>query len=1283
MTTVGASRLLPWISLWLAVAACTSPPRSPPRADPPRGAASSPPSPSLPALDFARLADVALYAFRLRGAGYGAALSTYDVAVRPLGSVSVTPHAGGGSSTRALEVETAEVRRGSRSVAHGASVATTPDGALQIIRGPVVETLRNSAAGLSQTWTFARPPAGSGDLTVRVRTRGLALVASRTDGLHFADARGGPGLLYGPATFVDARGVRTAAHERFEGDAIVLTVPATALDRAAYPAVLDPLLSPERTLGEPLVIAPPTQEVEPAIATDGTDYFVVWSDQRTDVGLFGARVAADGTLRDPVGLRLGVHDPADRDGRYQAHEPAIAYTGTHYLVAFRASFFSNDAHLRVLRVGRDGVPIDRYPQTLVLTGSAVRAPAVAAAADGSALVVWRDEYPLGPSSISIYGALVAPDGRSALSTPRLIATRTEAALETPTVASDGTGFLVGWVDRPTRSPAEARAIRVMPSGERVGVPVALAAPSPIDPGISLAFNGTDYVAVWSEWVDAVRNYRIVTARVRTDGTRRDATPTPLTTSGGQQTDPWITRQGAGALVTWSELTFGPGGSSRTEVRSGRVRDDGTPLDPAGVTVSAGDYRGDHPAAVAGSRGALVVWDGSAVGSSTASVDIFARRLSVDGAVTGEQLLLSRGPVERASPAVASDGTQFLVVWYERRTPDGALYAARVQADGTVIDPVGIVVRDPHRPGSEPRIAFNGTHYLVAWRTSGTPSGRRLARDGRLVDTSDLYFGTASTLTNSLGPIASDGSGWLVVWSDNRRSVANRTDIYAALVRADGTLGVSDIPLAATAEDESAPAAGFDGSRYLVAWQTFSPSAVASAVRGRHVAPDGTMAPTVEYSGRGASPRVVGNGMGALVAFEQSIAGTAQAAASVVGPDGTPGRAVTLSPTTSPQFNLAAAFDGEHYVVAWVGRGATEQGLFAQALRPDGSLVGERIAVTAAVERDNYPSLASDGRGHTLFAWQRADYPGEVFPPTHVRTLVLTRLRRGAACATDSDCGEGFCVDRVCCESACGRGLLDDCQVCSAAAGSPADGTCGPAPATVTCRALGGVCMRPALCDGTSTRCPDNFVPAGTACTGGTCNAVGVCARLDAGVDAGRTDAGRSDAGRSDAGFDAGRDARVDVAAVIDSSADVEPGVDADEVGPDAPMVSDEDAGPVDTPPAVSGCACRAPSTRAAGWWPWAMVLLVLMRTRGKRGDQPRASRRDQQSSTTPSQSSSMPFEQISATGVPGATEHTPASAETCTSENGSWDTTKPEVPSRRSWLSPQQSATPEAVVAQT
>ncbi|MEC7522882.1 MAG: hypothetical protein VYE22_23605 [Myxococcota bacterium] len=105
------------------------------------------------------------------------------------------------------------------------------------------------------------------------------------------------------------------------------------------------------------------------------------------------------------------------------------------------------------------------------------------------------------------------------------------------------------------------------------------------------------------------------------------------------------------------------------------------------------------------------------------------------------------------------------------------------------------------------------------------------------------------------------------------------------------------------------------------------------------------------------------------------------------------------------------------------------------------------------------------------------------------------LPDGDMCMADTDCGSGFCVDGVCCDSACGAGATDDCQACAIAAGAAADGVCGAVSAGTECRASAGVCDAAETCDGAALTCPaDAFAAAGTSCraAAGACDAEETC-----------------------------------------------------------------------------------------------------------------------------------------------------------------------------------------------
>ena len=89
---------------------------------------------------------------------------------------------------------------------------------------------------------------------------------------------------------------------------------------------------------------------------------------------------------------------------------------------------------------------------------------------------------------------------------------------------------------------------------------------------------------------------------------------------------------------------------------------------------------------------------------------------------------------------------------------------------------------------------------------------------------------------------------------------------------------------------------------------------------------------------------------------------------------------------------------------------------------------------------------------------------------------------GDSCGVDAECGSGFCVDSVCCNTACNRDALLRCEWCDFGVTSTTSGTCGVAPRSIVCRSARSGCDAPETCDGVTTTCPsDGLQPAGYTC----------------------------------------------------------------------------------------------------------------------------------------------------------------------------------------------------------
>lgn len=282
------------------------------------------------------------------------------------------------------------------------------------------------------------------------------------------------------------------------------------------------------------------------------------------------------------------------------------------------------------------------------------------------------------------------------------------------------------------------------------------------------------------------------------------------------------------LVVWEEEYS----ATDHDIRAWRVSASGERVGGE-IVVAATDVFESHPAvAYNPSRGEfLVVWEHLSGSGEVAHFDIYAQRLHPEGLHIGDPIVIANSDLQEQRPAVANDGSDYLVVWqgWQPYAEHYGIYAQRVTGLGAL---AGSLIPVSTWEGDQvaPRLAYNPTQaqYLVVWQDHHyAPAygseiyGQRVSAGGDLVGG---QFPIASGgQKNRFSPdvtYSAASRSYLVAW-DFANEAWDR-DVYARRVAYDGTRPEDAFPISNTYNShEMRPAlAPGEGNALLAVWEDY-------------------------------------------------------------------------------------------------------------------------------------------------------------------------------------------------------------------------------------------------------------------------------------------------------------------------------------------------------------------------------------------------------------------------------------------------------------------------------
>lgn len=401
-----------------------------------------------------------------------------------------------------------------------------------------------------------------------------------------------------------------------------------------------------------------------------------------------------------------------------------------------------------------------------------------------------------------------------------------------------------------------------------------------------------------------------------------------------------------------------------------------------IVLPASPRPAHDPCVAFGGGRYLTVWQSGRADQA----DLYTCRLDEGGKVLDAQpVALSKAFDCQEHPRAAWGKDSWLVVWADlRNDKDYDVYAARVSADGKVLDPEGVLIAGGDHNQCRPDVAWSGSCWLVVWRAWETGEGKnngyalqgaRITTEGRKLDAQSILLAGRPSGDSSVSEacVVAMGDGWIISWTGRQTSMASvapyrgpglTTTIVSAEGKPSTWKGILDKGLK-------------DGQRR---GSICGPLALAS---------DGKDAAVVSWS--------CPYGTGRSATFT-----TTPFAAAAVDKAGNLTAQIELGGKWAHYELPAAAWDGKGFLLAFyesrppsfrssderAKNNRYEERIVACMVSRDGKFESKLEIAPGNVNPGYAPAAAGDGKGNTLVVYER--HPADNDPPD-APSLVAARL----------------------------------------------------------------------------------------------------------------------------------------------------------------------------------------------------------------------------------------------------------------------------------------------------
>ncbi len=466
---------------------------------------------------------------------------------------------------------------------------------------------------------------------------------------------------------------------------------------------------------------------------------------------------------------------------------------------------------------------------------------------------------------------------------------------------------------------------------------------------SVVFNGTDFTVTWCDG-------DLGLARVALDGAVVPGSKTTVTT--GSTTN----RSSLAMVGDVGVAVFEQAVGDVRRVYAARFDAAGQVLDPGGILISGETTSSVDVSVAAGGAEFLAVWSESVNGAILGSI------IGTDGEVRASEFAISRSPATARAPAVAYDGSQYLVVWSDDRDTEPGIYGTRLRADGSSVDAADVALGTGSRvyQAWDIDLSWGNDRYSLAYVGDGIV-GRFLSSDLTVLEPGALEL-TPVPNAQILFSSVWDGSQYVLGYSDERAGDDLGVDQLRS-VRIDdagNNLTPDGIILADGPEQTTGVSMASNGQTTLITWWNYE----ANSGYRRTLDPSGALsAPVTWAAGAEMSYGTSSNGENFVALYSAGDNGVgndneiwSQLFDAAGAPDGSPTQLVTVS---RPRWTMEPL--GSEYVVAYSGQeidGTSIDGAVL-VLAADGTVADEFEPVVGGI----VTTSASGNGQQMLFSWK--------------------------------------------------------------------------------------------------------------------------------------------------------------------------------------------------------------------------------------------------------------------------------------------------------------------------